>query len=210
MSCIAVVSDVHGNWTALRAVVEDIEAIGVDVVINGGDLVGNFPWQARLVDFVSERGWPSVVDGAAATKASVGADGLRWLQSLPQEMTVGSVTVVHASPGNPWNAPAINASPEELQRLYGAFGAALVVYGHLHQPFVRAIGDVVVANSGSVGMAYGGDPRAVYLLIDNGQPTIRRVAYEVEEQIRDLVATGYQDAEWVAAILRTGRYTPPR
>ena len=58
---LAIVSDIHGNLTALEAVVADIERRGVDRVIHGGDLalVGARP--AEVVDRVRELGWPGIV-----------------------------------------------------------------------------------------------------------------------------------------------------
>jgi len=37
---IAVVSDIHGNLTALEAVIADLQTAGADLVVQGGDLVG--------------------------------------------------------------------------------------------------------------------------------------------------------------------------
>jgi diadenosine tetraphosphatase ApaH/serine/threonine PP2A family protein phosphatase len=66
-----------------------------------------------------------------------------------------------------------------------------------------------VANAGSVGLPYDGDPRAAYLLVDDGLPTIRRVEYDIEREAGSLLASGYPCAAWLAAMLRTGRYSAP-
>ncbi len=42
-----------------------------------------------------------------------------------------------ASPGNLWRAPMSDAAEKELSATYGYLGAAVVVYGHIHRPFVR-------------------------------------------------------------------------
>jgi predicted phosphodiesterase len=58
---LAIVSDIHGNLTALEAVVADIARHGVDRVVHGGDLVlaGGLP--AEVVDTVRELEWPGIV-----------------------------------------------------------------------------------------------------------------------------------------------------
>ncbi len=58
---VAIVSDIHGNITALDAVIADIERRGVDRVLHGGDLalVGCQP--AEVIDRVRELGWPGIV-----------------------------------------------------------------------------------------------------------------------------------------------------
>jgi putative phosphoesterase len=57
----AVVSDVHGNLTALEAVIEDIARRGVDGVVHGGDLALMGPRPAEVIDRIRELGWPGVV-----------------------------------------------------------------------------------------------------------------------------------------------------
>jgi hypothetical protein len=63
--------------------------------------------------------------------------------------------------------------------------------------------------SGCVSLSYDGDPRASYAEIDDAGITIRRVSYDVEEEVGRLLADGYPQAAWLAKILRTGRYVPP-
>lgn len=58
---IAVVSDVHGNLTALDAVVADVARRGADLVVHGGDLALMGPRPAEVVERVRELGWPGVV-----------------------------------------------------------------------------------------------------------------------------------------------------
>src|SRR5437016_7435010 len=59
------------------------------------------------------------------------------------------------------------------------------------------------------GMTYDGDPRASYVVIADGQPTIRRVAYDIEREVQALAARNDPHRDWMTAILRSGRYTSP-
>jgi hypothetical protein len=63
--------------------------------------------------------------------------------------------------------------------------------------------------SGSVGLPYDGDPRASYLLIDDGKPTIRRVAYDVEREVSLLWGSGLPRANWLMHILRSANPQMP-
>jgi predicted phosphodiesterase len=58
---VALVSDVHGNLTALEAVVADLRRRGVDFVVHGGDLALMGARPAEVVDRIRELGWPGVV-----------------------------------------------------------------------------------------------------------------------------------------------------
>jgi hypothetical protein len=63
---------------------------------------------------------------------------------------------------------------------------------------------LIVANSGSVGMPFDGDRRASYLLIDGAEPTLRRVEYDVDREIKALRECGLPHADWIARMLSTG------
>lgn len=238
---VAVISDIHGNFWALGAVLEALKHDAPDLTVQGGDLALNGPRPAEVVDLIREQGLPGVVgntdellwkpelraeqearmpklrqllyvlfeETAAATRELLGEERLGWMRGLPSECRVHDLAVVHASPGDLWTAPVPHADSQELAKVYEPLGAPLAVYGHIHRPFVRDINGMTVANSGSVGMPYDGDPRASYLLIDDGRISVRRVEYDVDREAADLVDIGYPYAHWLADIRRRGLYIPP-
>src|ERR1051326_7118540 len=57
---IAVLSDIHGNLTALEAVLRDLKGVVPDVVVHGGDLAANGARPAEVVDIIHDLGWPGV------------------------------------------------------------------------------------------------------------------------------------------------------
>ena len=224
---LAIVSDVHGNLAALDAVLEDLAAVKPDLVVHGGDLVFNGPHPAECVDRIRELGWPGVLGNtdealwtlpatlsensvrtfkviAAATTSLLGAERVAWLKTLPLEWRdADRVAVVHAVPRDTWKVVPTEASDADLQEIYGPLAARLAVYGHIHRPFVRTVGDFTVANSGSVGMSFDGDRRAAYLLVEDGRPEIRRVGYNVRRYVADLESSGYPTSRWLIERART-------
>ena len=58
---IAVISDIHGNWTALEAVIADLRAMAPDVVLHGGDLADSGSSPVEVFDRVRELGWRGVL-----------------------------------------------------------------------------------------------------------------------------------------------------
>lgn len=237
----AVVSDVHGNLTALDAVIRDCERRGISDIVQGGDLalIGARP--VEVVDRVRELGWPGVVGNtdellwrpdelqrqlraaprlrsllmrlfeeyAPVTRDLLGEERLQWLRRLPTEHRRDGVLVLHAAPGNLWRAPMPEADDGELLETYRPLGARLVVYGHIHRPYVRSLEDMIVANSGSVGLPWDGDPRASYLVAGEDEVEIVRVAYDVEREVNTVLRSGYPDGERIAAMLRRGGFQPP-
>ena len=65
---------------------------------------------------------------------------------------------------------------------------------------------MTICNCGSVGSPYDGDPRASYLMIDDGQPAIRRVEYNIEKEVARLLSSDYPQKEWIARLRRSGSY----
>jgi len=147
---------------------------------------------------------------AQVTRDLLGPDRLHWLSALPLSQTHDNLALVHASPGDPWCAPAPEATDAEFQSIFGKLARTVAVYGHIHRPFLRAMQHLLVANSGSVGLPYDGDPRASYLLLDDDMPRIRRVDYNVEKEIKALTASTLPHTGWVVKSLRTGTAQVPQ
>ncbi len=236
---IAVVSDIHGNLTALDAVVADLKTVAPDLIVQGGDLCSGSR-SADVVDRIRELGWPGVYGNAeemlwdptkaddylvaaglhsirgiiarqiAFTIAELGPERISWLRTLPIAWSAHDLAVVHANPGDAWAISAADRSDDELTHIYGPLGAGRVVYGHIHVPFVRRLSGFTLANSGCLSMSYDGDPRAGYAVVDDKGIAIRRVEYDVEREARALLASGLPCAEWMVEMLRKAAYLPPR
>jgi putative phosphoesterase len=143
------------------------------------------------------------------TLASIGEERLRWLETLPKQYSGEGFSLVHASPGDLWRAPMPDASDDELRNTYASLAAQIVVYGHIHRPYIRRLQGMTVANTGSVSQSYDGDTRASYLVIDGESITIRRVGYDVESEAKELLHSGLPHADWMSRILLAGKYCPP-
>jgi putative phosphoesterase len=153
--------------------------------------------------------WAAIEEMAAADRAALGEDRLRWLRALPLTRVHRPMALVHASPATPWRAPAPEAGDAELESVYGPLGWPVAVYGHIHRPFVRRLPALTVVNTGSVSLSYDGDPRAAYLLLDRREPFIRRVEYELEREVQALLASRLPHADWIVKILRSARPQMP-
>jgi putative phosphoesterase len=60
MHDVAVITDIHGNMPALEASLAAIEAVGVDAVYCGGDLVGYGPRPNEVCRLIEERRIPTI------------------------------------------------------------------------------------------------------------------------------------------------------
>jgi len=138
---------------------------------------------------------------------------LQWLGGLPLTASLreGGRTfyAVHASPRDHlFRYTIVPTAPyAHVQRQVSGVKADYVLLGHTHFPMVRRAGRRLVVNPGSVGQPRDGDPRAAYALIEDGEVTLKRAAYDVERTVGDLERLPLEPAvvERLSAILRAGK-----
>ena len=153
--------------------------------------------------------WDAIREVAAADREALGDQRLAWMRSLPPAQFQGPMALVHASPQSCWRSPAPEAAAAELESAYAPLGRPIAVYAHIHRPFVRSLAALTVINTGSVSLSYDGDRRAAYLLLDEARPSIRRVEYDVEREVKALAVSRLPHADWFARILATARPQVP-
>jgi diadenosine tetraphosphatase ApaH/serine/threonine PP2A family protein phosphatase len=152
----AIVSDIHGNLEALKAVLEAIDALAPDGIICLGDVVGYGANPNEVVEIVRERADATVMgnhDKAAVdpveevyfnswavqairwTRGELTEENLEVLWSLPLESFLDDVRLVHASPAEPdkWRYVL---SPQAAAREFATFDESFCFIGHSHVPMI--------------------------------------------------------------------------
>jgi putative phosphoesterase len=233
---VAIVSDIHGNLTAFEAVLADLRETAPDLIFHGGDLTHGGARPVEIVDRIRDLGWQGVLGNtdemlfrpeslreflkieplvtaiqemAAVEREWLGAERLAWLRALPFKQVHDSMALVHASPESCWRAPMPEAPEAELEKVYSPLGKPIAVYGHIHRSFVRTVSSMTVVNTGSVSLSHDGDRRASYLLLDDSTPTIRRVEYDVDRELKALAGCGLPHADWIARMIESARPEMP-
>jgi len=183
----AVISDVHGNAIALRAVARELDAEQIAHVVCLGDVCQGGPEPEACVDLLAQRGWPTVLGNAdafvldaATAEGSSEAVGERQLAvrqwtfdrlgaSRRDVMAAYARTVstdlgdgrtllgCHAVPDDYDSVVLPTAAADEFRAAFGGTGADVVACGHIHLPYVRRLGATLVLNPGSVGLGYDHD-----------------------------------------------------
>lgn len=153
--------------------------------------------------------WDAVREMAPFTRDVLGDDRIAWLAALPRVLIHPPIALVHASPTDAWRSPGADATDSELESVFSSLKQIILVFGHIHQSFVRPVAGLTVINTGCVSQSFDGDPRASYLLLDQGRPAIRRVEYDVEREIQAMIGNGVPHVDWIARTLRTARPQMP-
>jgi putative phosphoesterase len=178
---VAALYDIHGNLTALEAVLAEVPDDATIVV--GGDICagGEQPSEtlARLRGLGDRVRW---VRGNADRELSRGEEGLAqpefleqarmsltdeeiaFLHDLPPTQRIGEVLYCHASPRNDVDIFTERTPEERIAFLFAGLDVPTVVCGHTHSQYERTIAGVRVVNAGSVGMPYEKEPGAYWLL----------------------------------------------
>lgn len=206
-------SDVHGNLTALQAVLAAEPLF--DQVVFCGDAVDYGPDPAGCLARLAELAPISVRgnhDNAVAfdvdcgcseafrhvskasrlvTRSILTPDDRAALGRLPTEVrfSVGGAIIhlTHATPrDNLFEYAFPDRDPEGWAKAMRRPETDLVVVGHTHRPYVRTLGRQVVLNPGSVGQPRDGDPRASYATWEDGRVSLKRVPYDLTLALREL------------------------
>jgi putative phosphoesterase len=193
-------------------IVDHIRDLGWQGVLGNTDEMLFKP--ESLTDFASQSPqlkpmFAAVEEMAAATRETLGEERLTWLSSLPRTQIHIPISLVHASPESTWRAPVPEASDAELESVYRPLGQPVAVYAHIHRPFIRRVSGITVANTGSVSLSYDGDRRAAYLMLDGFEPTIRRVEYNIDRELKALSVCGLPHADWIAKMLASAQPQMP-
>lgn len=115
---------------------------------------------------------------------------------LPVE-GLGEVLFCHGSPGSDEEIMTSLTPERALRRMLAGIEQGLVVCGHTHVQFDRAIDGIRVVNSGSIGMSYQGH-RGAYWLALGPDVEFRRSEYDYEGAAERILASDYCGAEDLA------------
>ncbi|GGF71738.1 serine/threonine protein phosphatase [Paenibacillus albidus] len=175
MDQIAIISDVHGNVTALQAVLDDIRERGITRIFCLGDIIGKGPGGDTAIDGVRthcervvQGNWDDFVSRESEFEAVkwhqqvAGEERLDYLSKLPfciEFMMSGKfVRLFHASPRSlyervqPWDELALRLSLFESSELCTEQREADIAgYGDVHNAFIQHLKGKTLFNAGSVG-----------------------------------------------------------
>jgi predicted phosphodiesterase len=191
---IALISDIHGNYTALREVLSKIDSMGIDDIYCLGDTVGYYTEINECCDELRRRNIKSIMgnhdwyiaaksfcprsnsvnDCLAYQKQIISEDNHAWIRTLPVFLTAGDLFMVHGGWADPIDE-YINPTEEYFAKIDGNYFAS----GHTHRQVIKQFADKVYCNPGSVGQPRDHDPRAAFATFDGINFDLYRVEYDI-------------------------------
>ena len=223
MCRILVISDIHGNAPALRAVAEEADIKNCQYIINCGDSTVYAPFANEVLAWLMEyralsimgntdRKVVKLLKGKKFKKPSkeekrimythtaehLRSDHRSFLMGLSQQgrLHIGRhrLAFFHGSPANRDEFLFSCTPAQRLEQLAAASAAHIILTGHSHEPYHRPIKGVHFFNPGSVGRMFDGNPAASYLLLEMGRKKIWPHFHRCSYAIEEVVA-GLQQAQ---------------
>jgi predicted phosphodiesterase len=218
---VAVLADIHGNLPACEAVLADIAKARPDHVVAAGDLALRGAFPKETVELLLSRcdallmgntdcyisglylagayrgrdHWKSEL--LAWTRDQLGAALVKRLGELSFSVRFTprrgqDLYVCHANPKNLEDSLDPTLDDAALRPYFANLDAAACAFGHLHFPYRRRLGRMLIADVASSGIPRDGDMRASWGLFTftpkGWRVQIRRVRYPVRKATQALQA----------------------
>lgn len=214
---VAVLADVHGNLPACEAVMDDIRKQAPDYIVAAGDLALRGAFPAETTDLLfsschalligntdcyltgaylggpyrSREHWKTAL--LEWTRDQLGPARIERLAQMPFSTRYcprpgQALYICHANPRNLEDSLEPTLDEATLRHFLLHVDAAAVAFGHLHFPYRRRLGRLLVADVASAGIPRDGDTRPAWGLFTftpkGWRVQIRRVRYAVRKAIQ--------------------------
>ncbi len=185
---LAIISDIHGNLTALETALADIRAASPDQIVFLGDIADRGPQPHEVVQCVQSLNCPAVmgntddllVSPPSATELNKQAevpfwgmiqwcrtqlsdDDLAFMRTFQPTLTISlengqKLLCYHGSPRSNMDRIWASTPDDDLKAMLGQQTAPIMIGGHTHLPLFRRLHDQIILNPGSIGLAFTPTP----------------------------------------------------
>jgi putative phosphoesterase len=178
---IGLISDIHGNLSALETVLGAIDLENVDQLICLGDLAALGPRPDESISRIRSLGCPTVIGNtdcwlvpdppvalpapknpgqaeiASWCAGQLSAESAAFIRNLPTEIEIDlgglKLLCVHASPRSVDEVITATTPPDELGKMLDGRSFDIMAGGHTHVQLVRRHEQSHIVNPGSIGLS---------------------------------------------------------
>ncbi len=193
---IAIISDIHGNFVALQAVLNSIDEMNIKEIYCLGDIVGYYSEVNKCCDELRKRNVKCVMGNHDWYMASntfcprsksandclryqreiITKENLEWIRSFPPIRVIGDISMVHGS----WDNP-IDDYLEPNKDYFEQISGKIFLSGHKHVQRLEQYENKIYCNPGSVGQPRDGNPKAAFAILENENIKLFRVEYNIQQ-----------------------------
>lgn len=214
---IGIISDIHGNYEALKMVLAELDKMNIAEIYCLGDVVGYYSQVNECCDELRSRNIPclmgnhdwymasggfcprskSVNDCLVYQRNVIKQENINWLRTFPVQRFVGNIHMLHGG----WTDPIDEYILEPTDEYFSKIEGENFVSGHTHIQSLHKFKNKVYCNPGSVGMPRDNDPRAAFAIYDEGF-VLHRVEYNMQKVFELMDKAGFND--YYYGCLKTG------
>ncbi len=179
---IALISDIHGNEIALKAVIKDINQVGVDQIICLGDVVTLGPLPCSVLQIIRDLDCscilgnhdafmidpdlihryteaPLIVDAVDWCRSQLSKEDLEFIETFQLSIEIihdqnNKLLFFHGSPRDHMENILSTTPSNELEQMLGGDSAGVMAGGHTHVQMLRQHKGNLIVNPGSVGLPF--------------------------------------------------------
>jgi putative phosphoesterase len=212
---IAVISDIHGNFPALQAVLKDIEKEKTDTIYCLGDLVGYYCMIDEVIETIRLLNIKTLLgnhdyallynEGIIPRSKTctniltrqlkeIKKENLDFLKTFEKSFTFSyrdkNFFSVHGGLKDPIDEYIHDIDDSYFEE--NKFMHDILLSGHTHIPRNEVFGTKRYLNPGSVGQPRDGNPAASYLLLSDDKYEHKRVIYNIDLIANEMKARNYE------------------
>lgn len=208
---IGVISDIHGNFAALQAVISVLDSLPCDKILCLGDVCGYYSQINECINLLKQKqvitikgNHDSYLSGESICSRSdsvnrciayqrnvITADNLQWIANLPLRLLCSDLCAVHGGWNHPLDEYVSQFDFEKIPPQYPR--SRIFLSGHTHIPALHQKHNILYLNPGSVGQPRNYDARAAFAIIDNGTVSLHRVTYDIEQTVQHMRSAGFDE-----------------
>jgi len=206
---LAVIADIHGNYPALQAVLNEIKRLECDRILSLGDIAGYYCMINECIDccreneivnvlgnhdfyLVSGKGCPRSMSANKCLdyqRKVITPQNMQWLSESLSEYQDPVFWGVHGS----WKDLLddyldffdFDSLPQPVHTVYGS--------AHSHIQKMQTENGIVYFNPGSVGQPRDNDPRAAFAILSPpNHVSLHRVQYDIDRISRIMSDAGFE------------------
>ena len=213
---ILLLSDIHGNFPALKATINFFQDTSFDVICNCGDSLVYAPFPNETLHWLQEHNVLSILGntdrkvkkllkGKTFTKPrkeekrimytwtaeQLDSPARSYLLSLKKSLSFSmhghSICLFHGSPEHPNEFLFPDTSHKRFLELAASSPCSIIITGHSHTPFHTIAGSTHFINPGSVGRMFDSNPAASCAVLELGSKTIKVVHHRINYPVKETV-----------------------
>ncbi|AOT68930.1 metallophosphoesterase family protein [Geosporobacter ferrireducens] len=214
---IAVISDIHANVEAFKAVIDHMKQQGVEKVIFLGDLVMNGPCPKEVLTMINDLNpivwikgntdnWFEEIDSNFKpnnereeyiyslyqyANERLNNEEIRMLLSKPEKQLIEiegvRILCVHGSHKSISEPIGIMTPLVNIEQLVTEIDADILLCGHTHMPYYASFKGKKIINVGAVSLSLDGEAKASYEILEIKQKNIICTSFKIDYDLEKTI-----------------------